>query len=141
MPRLRTILIHIYILCQVLCVINGLVKHQKVTKNQKPHHLAYFYDSQTNRTLRPPVVSFEGESYDLKQLRPTFGRRCECKESANRQANVCSCCAGLKLPRIKFQREMCTRFQYNQSKRNQMLMDVTMNGNAVASQTFNCKDY
>lgn len=143
MRKCRTLLfvcpILILLIVQTVSVINGLV-HQKLHRRNT---LAYFYDPTTNRTLKPPTVSF-GEEHELRQAAPAapgngFGRRCDCKMSDNRMANVCSCCAGLKLPRIRFQREVCTRFQYNLSQRNQMLMDVTMNGSPVASQTFNCK--
>lgn len=140
MKRFRILLFVSFflIISQSVSVINGLVK-------PKPHRrssLASFYDLKTNRTYRPPIVSF-GEEDELRQAGTPattgngFNRRCDCKMTDNR--NVCSCCAGLKLPRIRFQREVCTRFQYNLSQRNQMLMDVTMNGNAVGSQTFNCK--
>lgn len=121
-----------------ISVINGRVNYNNHRPHRKPT-LAYFYDVRTNRTIVPPTVSFETENELFREAAPRgFGRRCDCKMSANRMANVCSCCAGLTLPRIKFQREMCTRFQYNLSQRNQMLMDVTMNGNPIASQTF-CK--
>lgn len=129
MKSLRTLfsLITILILIEIVSVINGRVSHKQ---------LAYFYDHKTNRTLKPPIVSYDEEN-ELKDLNRGFGRRCDCKQTA--RANVCSCCAGLKLPRIKFQREMCTRFQYNLNERTQVLMDVTMNGNSVGSQTFNCR--
>lgn len=152
MKRSRILLllsVILIVLCQSVSVSSVKQKtHAKKKKNSKPHHLAYFYDIKSNRTLKPPMVSFEEDELERKAVatpaatppvRPTFGRKCDCKLSDNRQANVCSCCAGVKLPRIRFQREICTRFQYNLSQRNQMLMDVTMNGNAVASQTFNCK--
>lgn len=125
--RIPLPLITLLVLIQTVTVINGLVSRKQ---------LAYFYDHKTNRTLKPPIVSYDEES-ELKDLNRGFGRRCDCKQTA--RANVCSCCAGLKLPRIKFQREMCTRFQYNLNERTQVLMDVTMNGNSVGSQTFNCK--
>lgn len=148
MTRLRIFLVLTVSLLLLLCQSVSVAK--KSGKRNKPHHLAYFYDIKTNRTLKPPFVSFtnEDEEYAVRKVtaattpapvRPQFGRRCDCKPSANRMSNVCSCCAGLKLPRIRFQREMCTRFQYNLSQRNQMLMDVTMDGNPVASQTFNCE--
>lgn len=124
----------------ILLIIREIsVTDGRWTSSSRPHRkhsLAYFYDTQTNRTILPPITSFD-ERNELRDAVPRgFGRRCDCKMSDNRMANVCSCCAGLTLPRIKFQREMCTRFQYNLSKRNQMLMDVTMNGNPIASQTF-----
>lgn len=128
-------------LCLVICQTVSQKSSASATNKSKlkrPHHLAYFYDPKTNRTIKPPTVSF-GADGQLKQTAPTgpnFGRRCDCKQTGI--SNVCSCCAGIKLPRIRFQREMCTKFQYNLSQRNQMLMDVTMNGNTVASQMFNC---
>lgn len=143
MVRFRILLVAtvFLIISASVSVIDGSSKKKT---NKKPHHLAYFYDLKTNRTLKPPLVSFEDEEeYQLKAAapipvkpnRPNFGRRCDCQQ--NRMANVCTCCAGLTLPRIGFQREMCARFQYNQ--RNQMLMDVTMNGNSIAQQTVNGK--
>lgn len=131
--RILTILLIVVITIQIVDSGGGR------KKPKRRNSLAYFYDPKTNRTIRPPIVSYDVE-YELKDLQRGFGRRCDCKPSDNRRANVCSCCAGLTLPRIKFQREMCTRFQYSLSQRNQMLMDVTMNGNPIASQTFNCKD-
>lgn len=114
------------------------------SSSHKKYHppLVAFYDVATNKTILPPFTSPANEpAYQVKGLARGFGRKCDCHVtgSGSRMSNVCSCCAGLTLPRLKVQREMCTRFQYNLAQRNQMVMDVTMNGRPIGSNTYNRK--
>uniref|UniRef100_A0A182PFX2 DUF4773 domain-containing protein n=1 Tax=Anopheles epiroticus TaxID=199890 RepID=A0A182PFX2_9DIPT len=64
-----------------------------------------FYNVRTNRTFKYPTITL----YPIGTNRPKFAirdNRCEC------ESLTCTCCAGVRMERLDFDRVFCTVFTY-----------------------------
>ncbi|XP_041779262.1 uncharacterized protein LOC121597511 [Anopheles merus] len=89
----------------LLVGVLGVGSHAALPANESRRIDVEFYSVRTNRTFKYPTVSLR----PFGPNRPKFAirdNRCECADL------TCTCCAGLRMERLEFDRLFCSAFTY-----------------------------